>query len=38
MQKVRARKTGGGKTAARKIAARKKQYRTRRRGKAANSR
>jgi large subunit ribosomal protein L29 len=37
-QKVRARKTGGGKTAARKVAARKKQYRTRRRGKAANSR
>jgi large subunit ribosomal protein L29 len=37
-QKVRARKTGGGKTASRKVAARVKQYRTRRRGKAANSR
>ena len=37
-QKVRARKTGGGKTAARKVRARKEQYRTRRRGKAANSR
>jgi large subunit ribosomal protein L29 len=37
-QKVRARKTGGGKTAARKVRARKEQYRTRRRGKAANAR
>ena len=37
-QKVRARKTGGGKTAARKVKARKEQYRTRRRGKGANSR
>ena len=37
-QKVRARKTGGGKTAARKVRARKEMYRTRRRGKAANSR
>ena len=37
-QKVRARKTGGGKTAARKVKARKEQYRIRRRGKGANSR
>lgn len=37
-QKVRARKSGGGKTAARKVKARKEQYRTRRRGKGANSR
>ena len=37
-QKVRARKTGGGKTAARKVKARKEQYRTRRRGKNARSR
>ena len=37
-QKVRARKTGGGKTAARKVAARKEQYRTRRRGKSAKAR
>jgi len=37
-QKVRARKTGGGKTAARKVKARKEMYRIRRRGKAANSR
>ena len=37
-QKVRARKTGGGKTASRKVKARKEQYRTRRRGKAANAR
>ena len=37
-QKVRARKTGGGKTAARKVKARKESYKTRRRGKAANSR
>jgi large subunit ribosomal protein L29 len=37
-QKVRARKTGGGKTASRKVRARKEMYRTRRRGKAANAR
>lgn len=37
-QKVRARKTGGGKTAARKVKARKAEYKTRRRGKTANSR
>lgn len=37
-QKVRARKSGGGKTAARKVKARKEQYRVRRRGKGANSR
>jgi large subunit ribosomal protein L29 len=37
-QKVRARRSGGGKTAARKVKARKEQYRIRRRGKAANSR
>ena len=37
-QKVRARKTGGGKTASRKVKARKEMYKTRRRGKAANSR
>ena len=37
-QKVRARKTGGGKTAARKVKARKEMYKTRRRGKAANAR
>ena len=37
-QKVRARRTGGGKTAARKVKARKTEYKTRRRGKAANSR
>ena len=37
-QKVRARKTGGGKTAARKVKARKEQYRTRRRGKSARAR
>lgn len=37
-QKVRARKTGGGKTAARKVKARKEQYRTRRRGKSASAR
>ena len=37
-QKVRARRTGGGKTAARKVKARKEQYRVRRRGKAANAR
>lgn len=36
-QKVRARKTGGGKTAARKIKARTEQYRHRRKGRAANS-
>ena len=37
-QKVRARRTGGGKTAARKVKARKEMYKTRRRGKAANAR
>jgi large subunit ribosomal protein L29 len=37
-QKVRARMTGGGKPAARMVRARKEQYRTRRRGKAANAR
>jgi large subunit ribosomal protein L29 len=37
-QKVRARKTGGGKTASRKVKARKEMYRIRRRGKAANAR
>ena len=37
-QKVRARRSGGGKTASRKVKARKEQYRVRRRGKAANSR
>jgi large subunit ribosomal protein L29 len=37
-QKVRARRTGGGKTAARKVKARKAMYKTRRRGKAANAR
>ena len=37
-QKVRARRTGGGKTAARKVKARKEQYRIRRRGKSARAR
>ena len=37
-QKVRARRTGGGKTASRKVKARKQMYKTRRRGKAANAR
>src|SRR3954471_18856040 len=37
-QKVRARRTGGGKTASRKVKARKEMYKTRRRGKAANAR
>jgi large subunit ribosomal protein L29 len=36
-QKVRARKTGGGKTASRKVKARKTQYRHRRKARAANS-
>jgi large subunit ribosomal protein L29 len=36
-QKVRARKTGGGKTAARKLKARTEMYRHRRKGRAANS-
>ena len=36
-QKVRARKTGGGKGAARKIKARTEMYRHRRKGRAANS-
>jgi large subunit ribosomal protein L29 len=37
-QKVRARKTGGGKTAARKVKARKEMYKTRRRGKSVKAR
>jgi large subunit ribosomal protein L29 len=37
-QKVRARKTGGGKTAARKVRARKEMYKTRRRGKSVKAR
>ena len=37
-QKVRARKTGGGKTAARKVKARKEMYKTRRRGKSTRAR
>ena len=36
-QKVRARKTGGGKAAARKLKARTEMYRHRRKGRAANS-
>ena len=36
-QKVRARRTGGGKTAARKVKARKTEYRHRRKARAANS-
>jgi large subunit ribosomal protein L29 len=36
-QKVRARKTGGGKSAARKLKARTEMYRHRRKGRAANS-
>ena len=36
-QKVRARRTGGGKTAARKVKARKTVYRHRRKARAANS-
>ena len=36
-QKVRARKTGGGKTAARKVKARTEMYRHRRKARAANS-
>ena len=37
-QKVRARRTGGGKTAARKVKARKEMYKTRRRGKSVKAR
>jgi large subunit ribosomal protein L29 len=37
-QKVRARRTGGGKTAARKVRARKEMYKTRRRGKSTRAR
>ena len=37
-QKVRARKTGGGKTAARKVKARTEMYRIRRRGKSSRAR
>jgi large subunit ribosomal protein L29 len=36
-QKVRARRTGGGKTAARKVKARKTEYRHRKKARAANS-